>query len=214
MSNARLKRVAKEIAVCANDNDDDIQVHMVDDSPFHLLGTFPGPENSPFEEGLFRVDICVPEGYPFQPLKMRFLTKVYHPNVSSQSGAICLDILKDQWSPVYTLKSTLLSLRSLLCSPEPSDPQDAEVAKHYTSDVASYEQTARHWTHLYASRAEQIPELDPVRLAGLRAEHVGKFTDMGFEQARVVDVLKRLNYRGDNVQNVPDSLVTSELLRP
>lgn len=64
------------------------------DSPFHLEGTFPGPIHSPFENGLFRVDISVPEGYPFHPLQMRFITKVYHPNVSSQSGAICLDILK------------------------------------------------------------------------------------------------------------------------
>lgn len=73
------------------------------ESPFHLEGIFPGPINSPFENGLFRVvctsasnmqDISVPEGYPFHPLQMRFITKVYHPNVSSQSGAICLDILK------------------------------------------------------------------------------------------------------------------------
>ena len=54
---------------------------------------------------------------------MRFITKVWHPNVSSASGAICLDILKDQWSPALTLKTALLSLQALLSSPEPADPQ-------------------------------------------------------------------------------------------
>lgn len=112
---------------------------------------------------------------------------MYHPNVSSQSGAICLDILKgrhppdpDQWTPIYTLKSTLLSLRSLLCSPEPSDPQDAEVAKHYTTDVASYERTAREWTRKYAGRGD-APETDASLLEkeqGLDSADIARFVAM------------------------------------
>ena len=57
------------------------------------------------------------------PPKMRFRSKVWHPNVSSANGAICLDILKDQWSPALTLKTALLSLQALLSSPQPDDPQ-------------------------------------------------------------------------------------------
>jgi ubiquitin-conjugating enzyme (huntingtin interacting protein 2) len=67
--------------------------------------------------------------YPFEPPKMQFTTKVWHPNVSSQNGAICLDILKDQWSPALTLKTALLSLQALLSMPAPDDPQDAVVAQ-------------------------------------------------------------------------------------
>ena len=77
------------------------------------------------------VDIEIKGVYPFEPPKMRFKTKIYHPNVSSQNGAICLDILKDQWSPALTIKTALLSLQALLCSPEPNDPQDAVVAKQF-----------------------------------------------------------------------------------
>jgi ubiquitin-protein ligase len=86
---------------------------------------------------------------------MKFLTTIYHPNISSQTGAICLDILKDAWTPVLTLKTAvscrsfstcnssirlhysfiskmkLISLQSLLCDPAPEDPQDAQVARHY-----------------------------------------------------------------------------------
>lgn len=101
--------------------------YRLTESPFHLVGTFPGPQGSPYEKGIFDVEILIPDGYPYQPLKMKFITKVYHPNISSANGAICLDILKNAWSPILTLKSTMISLQSLLCSPEPNDPQDAEV---------------------------------------------------------------------------------------
>lgn len=202
----------REIAACEKESDDEIFVSMIDESPFHLIGSFPGPIHSPFEHGLFKVDIVVPEGYPFHPLQMRFITKVYHPNVSSQSGAICLDILKDQWSPVYTLKTTLMSLRSLLCSPEPNDPQDAEVAKHYTTDFHGYEKTARYWTETYASRDPASTSAgDEAQLAGLDTSQVDKFCNMGFPKGRVIDVMRRLNYRGPNIHTVPDDQVVSLL---
>lgn len=126
---------------------------------------------------------------------MKFITKVYHPNVSSASGAICLDILKDAWSPVLTLKSTLISLQSLLCSPEPNDPQDAEVAKHYTTSKPSFEETARYWTQVYAGGAGsrgkapvKEPHRDDVAIAGLEKAHVDQFEGLGFERTKVVRI--------------------------
>ncbi|KAI0254203.1 ubiquitin-conjugating enzyme/RWD-like protein [Lactifluus subvellereus] len=85
-------------------------------------------------------------------MKMKFITKVYHPNVSSTSGAISISILKDSWSPTLTMRTTLISLQSLLSSPEPDDPEDAEVAKHFMTSRTSFEDTARHWTRMYAGR--------------------------------------------------------------
>jgi ubiquitin-conjugating enzyme (huntingtin interacting protein 2) len=131
---------------------------------------------------------------------MKFITKVYHPNVSSASGAICLDILKDAWSPVLTLKSTLISLQSLLCSPEPNDPQDAEVAKHYMTSRSSFEDTARYWTHVYAGgsaapsgQSSATGKMghgmrDEVAIAGLDRAHVDQFEAIGFERNKVVRV--------------------------
>ena len=75
------------------------------------------------------MDIIIPPDYPFKPPKMKFDTKIWHPNVSSQTGAICLDILKNEWTPALTIRTALISLQALLCSPEPDDPQDAEVAR-------------------------------------------------------------------------------------
>jgi ubiquitin-conjugating enzyme (huntingtin interacting protein 2) len=218
---ARLRRVNKEIADCKNDKTSNIRITLIDESPFHLKGSFPGPAETPYEGGRFEVDIVIPDSYPFQPVKMKFLTKVYHPNVSSASGAICLDILKDAWSPVLTLKSTLISLQSLLCSPEPNDPQDAEVAKHYTTSKGSFDETARYWTQTYAggpgargkSTGKAVSPQDEVAIAGLEKAHVDQFEALGFERGKVIDVLRRLNYRGANVANIGEDRIVEELLK-
>ncbi len=86
-------------------------------------------KDTPYEGGIFHVDIHIPPDYPFKPPKMKFDTKIWHPNISSQTGAICLDILKNEWTPALTIRTALISLQALLCAPEPDDPQDAEVAR-------------------------------------------------------------------------------------
>ncbi|KAF9032805.1 ubiquitin-conjugating enzyme/RWD-like protein [Panaeolus papilionaceus] len=213
---ARLRRVNKEITDCKNDKTSLIKIELVDESPFHLKGSFPGPDGTPYEGGKFEVDIVIPESYPFQPVKMKFITKLYHPNVSSASGAICLDILKDAWSPVLTLKSTLISLQSLLCSPEPNDPQDAEVAKHYMTSKQSFEETAAYWTHIYADgpppKGSGGAANDEVAIAGLDKTQVDRFEALGFQRSKVVDVLRRLNYRGANIAKISDDVVVERLL--
>jgi ubiquitin-conjugating enzyme (huntingtin interacting protein 2) len=131
------------------------------------------------------VDITIPNEYPFSPPKMKFITKVWHPNVSSVTGAICLDILKDQWSPALTMKTALLSLQALLCSPEPNDPQDAVVATMYKERYSEFVRTASEWTERYANGmpapvvAVEIPA--PVR----------RLMDMGFSQDAVRAALAR-----------------------
>ena len=113
-------------------------------------GTISGPKDTPYDGGTFVIDIELTSSYPFEPPKMKFDTKVWHPNVSSQTGAICLDILKKEWSPALTIKTALISVQALLAAPEPSDPQDGVVAKEYTSDFEKWKRTARLWTEQYA----------------------------------------------------------------
>ena len=116
-----------------------------------------GPSDTVYDGGIFHIDIQIGHAYPFEPPKMKFLTKVWHPNVSSASGAICLDVLKDQWSPALTLKTALLSCQALLAAPEPSDPQDAVVAKMYMEQRETFDATAREWTKKYATEKQVDP---------------------------------------------------------
>ncbi|PKU68289.1 Ubiquitin-conjugating enzyme E2-17 kDa [Dendrobium catenatum] len=116
---------------------------------FHWQATIMGPPDSPYAGGVFLVTIHFPPDYPFKPPKVAFRTKVFHPNINS-NGSICLDILKEQWSPALTISKVLLSICSLLTDPNPDDPLVPEIAHMYKTDRAKYETTARSWTQKYA----------------------------------------------------------------
>ena len=109
-------RIGKELKECARDAEaSGCTAEAVGGDMRHLRGTIKGPEGSPFEGGIFVVDIVVTEQYPFAPPKMKFETRVWHPNVSSQTGAICLDILKNEWSPALTVRTaTARGMRSII----------------------------------------------------------------------------------------------------
>ena len=109
-----------------------------------------GPKNSPYENGVFYLDIHFTKDYPFKPPIINFKTKIYHPNISS-SGMICLDILKTNWSPALTLSHVLLSICSLLTDPNPDDPLEPDIAHLYKTDKIKYADTAKAWTVYYAS---------------------------------------------------------------
>jgi len=161
-------RLAKELREIAGDTKSGVTVTVLGDDLGHMQGTLLGPDETPYEGGTFHVDIQLTDAYPFEPPKMRFMNKVWHPNVSSANGAICLDILKEQWSPALSIKTAMLSLQALLSSPEPSDPQDAVVAKQYISDYEEFKTTAKAWTVKYASANAKDEKLDRLMEMGFK----------------------------------------------
>lgn len=164
---------------------------VVPDKYDHWKGVIRGPEGSVYEGGEFVVDIQIPANYPFVPPKIRFDSKVWHPNVSSQNGAICLDILKNEWSPALTLRTALLSLQALLSCPNPDDPQDAQVATQYKNDRKAWEATAKYWTQTYAAPAS----------GNSQEAKVTKLLGMGFPEPRVRQALEKCRWDEDAAVN-------------
>lgn len=117
---------------------------------FKWQGTIIGPEGTPYAGGLFNISIDFTNDYPFKPPKMLFTTKIYHCNINS-FGAICLDILKDQWSPALTISKVLLSICSLLDQPNPDDPLVQEIATLYKTNKQEHDRRALLFTLEYAN---------------------------------------------------------------
>jgi len=146
-----LKRIQKELADLQRDPPANCSAGPNGDSElYQWTATIMGPEDSPYSGGVFFLSVQFPTDYPFKPPKITFTTRIYHPNINS-NGNICLDILKDQWSPALTISKVLLSISSLLTDPNPDDPLVPEIAQVFKTDKTRYENTAREWTRRYAS---------------------------------------------------------------
>jgi ubiquitin-conjugating enzyme E2 D len=143
------KRINKELLDLGRDPPSNCSAGPVGDDMFTWQATIMGPGESPYQGGVFFLQIKFPTDYPFKPPRIQFNTKIYHPNINS-NGGICLDILKDQWSPALTISKVLLSICSLLTDPNPNDPLVPEIAQLYKTNKAEYEKTAREWTRKYA----------------------------------------------------------------
>ena len=116
---------------------------------YKWTATLLGPEDTPYAGGVFNLVIQFPTDYPFKPPKVAFTTKVFHPNINAQGG-ICLDILKDQWSPALSITKVLLSISSLLADANPKDPLVPEIARLYESNREEFNRVAREWTLQFA----------------------------------------------------------------
>ncbi|XP_065834148.1 ubiquitin-conjugating enzyme E2 E3-like isoform X2 [Oscarella lobularis] len=119
------------------------------DDIYNWVATIQGPTGSPYEGGLFFLNIAFPKDYPFKPPQISFKTRIYHCNINSQ-GAICLDILRDAWSPVLTVSKVLISITSLLADCNPADPLVGSIARKYLTNREEHDRTARLWTEKFA----------------------------------------------------------------
>ncbi|KAM5359746.1 hypothetical protein ACJZ2D_014227 [Fusarium nematophilum] len=117
-----------------------------------------GPAQSPYEGGIFKLELFLPDDYPMTPPKIRFLTKIFHPNVD-KLGRICLDVLKNNWSPALQIRTILLSIQALLGAPNPDDPLAADVAKSWKEDEQAAIATAKEWTANSASVKPKLAQM-------------------------------------------------------
>jgi ubiquitin-conjugating enzyme E2 D/E len=144
-----LRRISRELQDLQRDPPTTCSAGPIGDDLYTWEGCIFGPPDSPFVGGVFNLSIHFPADYPFRAPHVKFITKIYHPNINS-AGLICLDILKGAWSPALTISKVLLSITSLLTDPNPDDPFVPDIANLYKENRALYEEKARAWTAEYA----------------------------------------------------------------
>jgi len=147
---ASAKRIQKELREISLDPPPNCSAGPKGDNLYEWVSAIMGPPGSPYDGGSFFLDIQFTPDYPFKPPKVTFKTRIYHCNVNSQ-GVICLDILKDNWSPALTISKVLLSICSLLTDCNPADPLVGSIANKYLHDREEHDQIARLWTKRYAN---------------------------------------------------------------
>uniref|UniRef100_F7E3Q2 Ubiquitin-conjugating enzyme E2 T n=1 Tax=Equus caballus TaxID=9796 RepID=F7E3Q2_HORSE len=132
-----------------------------------------GGTNTPYEKGVFKLEVIVPERYPFEPPQIRFLTPIYHPNIDS-AGRICLDVLKlppkGAWRPSLNIATVLTSIQLLMSEPNPDDPLMADISSEFKYNKPVFLKNARQWTEKHARQKpkadeEETPD-DPAEAGG------------------------------------------------
>jgi len=109
-----------------------------------------GAAGTPYHHGIFKVSITLPTEYPYKPPSVRFLTRIFHSNINN-SGEICLDLLKHNWSAVHTLQNVMMSLVLLLDDHNPEDPYNTFAANMYRTNPEQYIEQCRIYTLRYAT---------------------------------------------------------------
>ena len=144
-----IRRLTKELIEIQKDPPLNISAGSKEDNLFEWEAVLLGPTETPYEGGIFILNIHIPKDYPMKPPNIIFQTKIYHPNINS-TGSICLDILKNNWSPSLTISKLLLSICSLLNDPNCDDPLVPDIATEYKNNYELFLKNAKEWTQFYA----------------------------------------------------------------
>jgi ubiquitin-conjugating enzyme E2 D/E len=135
------KRLTKELKQIQVENNDDLSAFPQDDSLKKWNVYIRGPEETPYAGGVYSCVLDVGNDYPLKPPTLTFKTKIFHPNIS-ESGGVCIDILKSQWSPVLDIRKIMISICSLLSDPNPSSPLNGTAGDLYLRNRPSYDKIA------------------------------------------------------------------------
>ncbi|XP_064632838.1 ubiquitin-conjugating enzyme E2 13-like [Lineus longissimus] len=147
------RRITKETARLQTDKVEGISAQPDEANQRLFYVTIDGPKDSPYENGVFKLELYLPQEYPMMPPKVYFKTKIYHPNID-RHGRICLDILKEKWSPALQMRTVLLSIAALLSAPNPDDPLENTVAEQWKTNEEQAIKTAKEWTKEYAAKKQ------------------------------------------------------------
>lgn len=178
MSNRSIARIQKELSdikKCQETGDLQIKIDPKDDNFMKLTGQIIGPPDSPYEGATFILDIILPKDYPMAPPRIKFVTKIWHPNVCYEDGRICLDILKNRWAASFTLRTVLLSIQLLLSTAIANGALSYQIASQLRKSFELFNRTARHWANVYAGGPNREIEFE---------EMVEQLKSMGHDEVK------------------------------
>jgi len=116
-----------------------------------VVNNFKGPKDSLYEGGKWKIHVLLPENYPYKSPSIGFLNKIYHPNVDENSGSVCLDVINQNWSPLFDLTNIFdVFLPQLLLYPNPKDPLNSEAADMLLKTPKQYEEKVKNYVKIYA----------------------------------------------------------------
>lgn len=120
------------------------------------IATINGPDEYPWKDSQFELSVNFPTNYPFSPPHIRFSTRIYHPNISSD-GSICLDTLSKNWAPGLGMGQIFLMIISLLTDPNTNDPLNSDAASKHKNNKTEYDKKVREYVEKYALKNSAQP---------------------------------------------------------
>ncbi|XP_062971253.1 ubiquitin-conjugating enzyme E2 T isoform X1 [Cynocephalus volans] len=157
----RASRLKRELHMLATEPPPGITCWQDKDQMDDLRAQILGGANTPYEKGVFKLEVIIPERYPFEPPQIRFLTPIYHPNIDS-AGRICLDVLKlppkGAWRPSLNIATVLTSIQLLMSEPNPDDPLMADISSEFKYNKPVFLKNARQWTEKHARQNQTADE--------------------------------------------------------
>ncbi|GFR41321.1 hypothetical protein Agub_g2005 [Astrephomene gubernaculifera] len=163
-----VRRVTRELQDLVANPAEGIRVFINEQNLTDIQAEFDGPQGTPFEGGVFRCRLTLPADFPASPPKGFFVTKVFHPNVST-TGDICVNVLKRDWTSETTLRHVLMIIRCLLIQPFPDSALNEEAGKLLLEDYDEYDKRARLMTSIHAMCAVKRPTPTPLTTSGANA---------------------------------------------
>ncbi|KAK8559473.1 hypothetical protein V6N13_026895 [Hibiscus sabdariffa] len=131
----------------------DYNVETINDGLNEFNVEFYGPKESLYEGGVWKIRVELPDAYPYKSPSIRFVNKIFHPNVDETSGSVCLDVINQSWSPMFDLLNIFeVFLPQLLLYPNPSDPLNGDAASLMMKDQKQYDQQVKEFCERYAKK--------------------------------------------------------------